>query len=271
MNLEEIQAFEADLNGDQTLTPKDRTVLRDKFFAQRIRTSPEWVDAPPDVRFKFAKQFGVSPGLAQQFEGEFYVRGGKPVTGEFGEGPFESGIMPMPQGDLGETQAIGGTFGKPSGFMGLGALMGGEGGGTLLENFGDPTNAITGGAAALAGKIPMIGSMLAAKSPLLREAARLGVLRSGLDWQTMGLHRLPGWIGRRGSDVLSRFRGGGPTAPTGGGTGAQMNFQFPQEMAPMGRPGPASGAPALAPEIAGGSAPRMRLRYGPGGIEDITQ
>lgn len=235
MNLEEIQAFESDLTRDTTLTPVDRTTLRDKFFQQKIKTSPEWFEAPPDVRFKFAKQFGVSPGLAQQFEGEFYVRGGKPVTGEFGEGPFETGALPMPRGDIGEAA-------EPNMFL-------------------DPTTAMSGGAAALLAKAPIIGAILAARNPLIREAGRRGVAGSALDWQTIGLNRLPGFIGRKAGDIMQRFGGRG---------------QMPQGQ--MGRPGPASGAPPPIPEspmapppIAGGSAPRPRFRYGPGGLEELPQ
>jgi hypothetical protein len=210
--IEQIANFEADMAADTTLSPVDRTQLKDKFFAQKIRSAPEWHDAPPDLRFKVAKKFGISPGLAQAFEGEFFVRGGKPVTGEFGEGTFETGALPMPKGDIGQT--------VPTEEAGI------------LPAMLDPTIGLTGGVAGLAAKAPMIGSMLAARNPLFRAAARQGVLGSALDWQTMGLHRLPGFIGRKAGDVMQRFGGQAPTGQ-------------------MGRSGPASGAP---PPMFSGSA-----------------
>lgn len=255
MNIEEIRAFEADLAADTSLTHIDKTTLKDKFFQQKIMTSPEWVEAPPDIRFKFAKQFGVSPGIAQAFPGEIYVAGGKPVTGEFGEGPFETGFLSMPKGELGEVR-------EPSPWQGdiMGTLM-------------DPTNALTGGVAGAVAKIPGLGAMLAARNPLLRDAARRGISGSALDWQLMGLHRLPGFIGRQAGNIMQRLRAGAPQATP------------PQGAAPqMGRPSPGSGAPqdmrpgaTPQPEISGGSLPqapppgRPRFRYGPTGIEDISQ
>lgn len=249
VNIEEIRAFEADIANDKTLSSTDRVMLKDKFFAQKIKVSPEWVEAPPEVRFKFAKQFGISPGLAQEFEGEFYVRGGKPAGGEFGEGPFETGILPMPKGDLGEVR-------MPDPFQG-------EIAGTIL----DPSNAVAGGVAGLAAKAPFIGQILAARNPLIREAAKRGIMGSAIDWQLMGLHRLPGFLGRQGANIMQRLRGG--NMPQAG----QMEFQFPQGQPQMGRPGPGSGAPPMMPEISGGSLPasRPRIRYGPRGIEDITE
>lgn len=213
-----LAQFESDLAGATDINETDKARLKQAFFMKHIVTDPEWGQTNPEIRFKFAKKFGVSPGFAQQDPGEFY----------------RQGLLPTPKGDLGEA-------GEPSMFL-------------------DPVNALTGMSAALLAKAPFIGATLAARNPLIREAAKQGLLKSGLDWQTMGLHRLPGWIGRAGyrayqnaPEIMSRiFR-------------APMPQPRPQLALPPARPWemPPSSLPAAAAE----PAARPRIRYGPQGVE----
>jgi hypothetical protein len=238
---EEVSNFLTALDSAQELTPLDKIVMKDKFFRQRVTVDPDWNQAPPEQRFAFAKKYGISPGLAQLGEGEFYA----------------AGLLPKPQGDLGETQAIGGTLRDPH----FGLL--GGGGGTFKEDMGDPTNALTGlasggigltnklaqrAAAALANKTGMgwLGNNFAlrganqiANTPFIKSATTENPLQTIMDYQFLGANRLPGALWRGGKSLvntLSRF--GGTATPTAAGPLPQASSVFPLGRAPMA-PSPA--------------------------------
>jgi hypothetical protein len=195
---EEVSNFLTALDSAQDLTPLDKIVMKDKFFRQRVTVDPDWNQAPPEQRFAFAKKYGISPGLAQLGEGEFYA----------------AGLLPKPQGDLGEVH-------EPNPFNPS------ETAGALL----DPTNAITGGAANLLGRGATMAGRFApqaaktlgvtgfAENPLIKGAMQRGLGGTMLDWQTGGLDRLPGAVWRGGkslADLISRLRTVAPQAAAPG-------------------------------------------------------
>jgi hypothetical protein len=233
---EEVSNFLAELENVQELTPLDKIVMKDKFFRQRVTPDPEWNTLPPEVRFSFAKKYGISPGLAQLGEGEFYA----------------AGLLPKPQGDLGETKAIGGTLRDPR----FGVL--GGGGGTFMEDMGDPALALTGlasggigltnklaqrAATALANKTGMgwLGNNFAlragqhvADTPFIKTAASQNPLQTIMDWQLLGANRLPGAMWRGGKSLVDLLSSRlGTATPTAAGTLPQASSVFPLGRAPV--------------------------------------
>lgn len=80
MTLEELKEFEADIS---KLAPEEQADLRQRFYYQRVMTSPEWKQLDPKMQERFAGAFNVPslqswspPNFAQRVIGEY----GNPMT-----------------------------------------------------------------------------------------------------------------------------------------------------------------------------------------------